>query len=270
MSVLDRVGGALNTLLRPTGIRLTRRTVYDAERRTLGRVVQCRVSDEGFIEHIRKYRPHPPVEQAADLAALVYSPAWNLTYRRQLEPLFGFLAETELPPGYRFLDVGAAVGQLEDQLRRKDFRGRYVGIDIGGAFLSIARRQCPAIEHNAPPQFIQADAACLPFGTGVFEVVFSRSTLVAQQDWKRALGEMTRVAAKWLILLDTPFHEGKDETVYFMQFSKNHSALLCSFTRDAFERHLPRSAKVMVTTGEESEIVNFGKFRWHHIIIQVR
>jgi len=267
---MDRLGAAVNALLRPTGVRLVRRPVYEAERTTLGNVVQCRVADETLVEHLRQFRPHPSVEQAADVAALVYSPAWNLTYQHQLSPLRHFLPGARLREGYRFLDVGAAVGQLGNQLSRLNFTGHYVGIDVGGAFLSIAHRQCPPTNANRSPHFIQADAACLPFDTGTFDVVFSRSTLVAQQDWKRALQEMLRVSVKWLILLETPFHEQKDETVYFMQCSKNHTALLCAFTQDAFVRQLPQTANVQITPGEESEIANFGRFRWHNIVIELR
>lgn len=261
------MGRVLNAMLRPFGLRLVRRAAHSEVNKILGDVVQCHLADDELIEHLRQFHPKPSAKQAAEVERIVFSPSWNRTYQRSVEPLRDFLEATSLPETWWFLDVGSAVGQLLPQLRDMRFTGRYVGVDIGGQFLSCARRRSMDMPWPAP--FIQADAAYLPFAAGAFNVVFSRSTLVAQQDWRKALREMLRVSSKYVILLDTPFHQGNEQTTYFMQLSKNHAAMLCTLSRQALYEQLPPNAKVHLVPGEESDIVNGGSFRWHNVCIEL-
>jgi ubiquinone/menaquinone biosynthesis C-methylase UbiE len=233
----------------------------------LGELAQCHIADDEIVEHLRKFRPKPSAKQSAELERLVYSSSWNQGYERSLEPLRCFFEQASLPEKWRFLDVGSAVGQLVPHLRQMHFTGRYVGIDIGEQFLSVARRR--AMEIPWPALFIQADGTCLPFANGAFDVVFSRSTLWALHNWKQALHEILRVSSKYVILLDTPFHQGHEKTAYFMQLSKNHTAMLSTFSRETFCTQLPSSAKVCITPGEESDVLNFGAFRWHNVFIEL-
>lgn len=93
-------------------------------------------------------------------------------------------------PGQRVLDVACGTGvvarEAADRLRGE---GRTVGLDLNEAMLVVARRVRPDIE------WVQADAAALPFDDEAFDVVLCQAALMVLPDLALALREMARVVA---------------------------------------------------------------------------
>lgn len=83
------------------------------------------------------------------------------------------------------LDVGTGTGHFAQFLAERG--ARVVGVDISRAMLRVA-----AAKSGMPP-LVQADAAALPFGDGIFDLVLSVTALEFVPDAARATGEMARV-----------------------------------------------------------------------------
>jgi SAM-dependent methyltransferase len=91
-------------------------------------------------------------------------------------------------PGEGVLDVACGTGvvarEAADRLRGD---GRVVGLDLNEAMLVVARRLRSDIE------WIQGDAAALPFDDAAFDVVLCQAALMFFPDPARAVREMARV-----------------------------------------------------------------------------
>ena len=90
-------------------------------------------------------------------------------------------------PGDRVLDVACGTGIVA---RRAAARGaEVVGADLNGQMLAVASAAEPAIE------WLEADAADLPFPDGAFDVVLCQQGLQFMPDPAAAVAEMRRVLA---------------------------------------------------------------------------
>ncbi len=87
--------------------------------------------------------------------------------------------------GQAALDVGTGTGHFAQFLAERG--ARVVGVDISRAMLRVA-----AAKSGMAP-LVQADAAALPFGDGIFDLVLSVTALEFVPDAARAAGEMARV-----------------------------------------------------------------------------
>jgi SAM-dependent methyltransferase len=96
-------------------------------------------------------------------------------------------------PGETLLDVGCGTGYFSRRFSRE--AGLMVtGIDIAPDILDLARSKAPEIA------LARADAACLPFVDCAFDHVVAVTSLCFVADEGRALGEMTRVARRRVVL----------------------------------------------------------------------
>jgi demethylmenaquinone methyltransferase/2-methoxy-6-polyprenyl-1,4-benzoquinol methylase len=103
--------------------------------------------------------------------------------------------ETGLRPGGSALDVACGSGKLTAELaRRVGPAGRVVGLDFSPHMLEVARRDHPRIE------FREADALHLPFDDASFDAATIAFGLRNLADPIRGLREMTRVAARGVVL----------------------------------------------------------------------
>ncbi|CAM3352814.1 Methyltransferase type 11 domain-containing protein [Deinococcus saxicola] len=85
------------------------------------------------------------------------------------------------------LDVGTGPGDFPGRLRAGGHRGRIVGLDFSAGMVARASEQYPAVE------FLQGDAAALPFPDATFDVVTARHMLYHVPDVAAALAEFKRV-----------------------------------------------------------------------------
>jgi SAM-dependent methyltransferase len=83
----------------------------------------------------------------------------------------------------RILDIGCGEGALRAALPDR-LRSRVVGLDAAGTMLGAH-----------PPPVVQADAAALPFGAGVFDAAVAVNVLDHLTDPTVAIGEAHRVLA---------------------------------------------------------------------------
>lgn len=89
---------------------------------------------------------------------------------RQLAPLGRrAMAELDLGPGRRVLDIGCGAG--ETTLALAATGAEAMGVDISRPLLEIARRRS---EGRPGVTFVEADAQTHPFAAGAFDAVFSR------------------------------------------------------------------------------------------------
>lgn len=90
------------------------------------------------------------------------------------------------------LDVGTGTGRVPvSLLRRLDFEGRVVGLDISLEMLKEARRKTAGHDHTV--SLVWKDALALPFVDGSFDGVSCVEALEFMADPQRGLQEMARV-----------------------------------------------------------------------------
>ena len=91
--------------------------------------------------------------------------------------------------GWSYLDVGCGNGAAA--LRVADTFGvRVIGVDVDAQQIALARA---AAGERTDVRFMTADATCLPFEDGRFDVVASSKTTHHVPRWSSALAEMRRV-----------------------------------------------------------------------------
>jgi ubiquinone/menaquinone biosynthesis C-methylase UbiE len=109
-------------------------------------------------------------------------------------------ALAQLTPGDRVLDLGCGAADLTAELAR--VAPLTIGADVAEAALARARRRHPDLDVRLVP----LDDA-LPFGDGVFDVVWSSEVIEHVADTARWLSEVRRVLAPaGRLLLTTPNH----------------------------------------------------------------
>lgn len=90
---------------------------------------------------------------------------------------------------WSYLDVGCGNGAAA--LRVADTFGMHVvGVDIDPQQIALARR---ALRDRADVLFMSADATCLPFDDGRFDIVATNKTTHHVPRWSSAIAEMRRV-----------------------------------------------------------------------------
>jgi len=85
------------------------------------------------------------------------------------------------------LDVGTGPGEFPGRLRAQGHTGRLVGADLSAGMVEQARA------HQSGVEFVQANAAALPFADATFDVVTARHMLYHVPDVTAALKEFRRV-----------------------------------------------------------------------------
>ena len=88
-------------------------------------------------------------------------------------------------PGQRVLDVAAGSGNVA--IRAAEAGADVVACDLEPAQLEAGRAAAPGIE------WVEADAAALPFGDGEFDVVTSAAGVIFAPDHRAAADELVRV-----------------------------------------------------------------------------
>jgi SAM-dependent methyltransferase len=103
------------------------------------------------------------------------------------------VAQADLRPGHRVLDLGAGTGTLALMLEQAQPEARVVGIDGDPEILGLARRK--VAEAGRQVQFVEALADDLPFPTGSFDRVVSSLVFhhLDRATKGRALAEARRV-----------------------------------------------------------------------------
>jgi len=114
----------------------------------------------------------------------------SLAHRRVLDR---FLAEVELQPGERVLEVGCGSGVFT-RLMAQSMRGEcpIVAVDINRYFLKEAVALAQKTGYQEAIEFREASAEALPFENNTFETCLS-TTVMEEVDADRMLAQMIRV-----------------------------------------------------------------------------
>ncbi len=100
-------------------------------------------------------------------------------------------AALELQPGERVLEIGCGTGIMASEMAASVApTGNVTGADTSAAMIAMARGLCAALVNV---EFIEADAADLPFANGSFDVVTVTQCLCLVSNVEAAIGEMFRV-----------------------------------------------------------------------------
>jgi ubiquinone/menaquinone biosynthesis C-methylase UbiE len=100
-------------------------------------------------------------------------------------------AALDLQPGERVLEVGCGNGIMAGEMAASVVpTGNVTGADISAAMVTMARAHCATLVNV---EFIEADAADLPFSDGSFDVVTVTQCLCLVSDVEAAIGEIFRV-----------------------------------------------------------------------------
>lgn len=127
----------------------------------------------------------------------------RLANRREMSLFYRALAQASASG--RFLDCPCGAGRLGPVLLRRAVR--LVGADLSAPMLREAGGVLAAPARAGRVAFVRAPAQALPFPTGAFDVaVCSRLLhhLADPADRARVLGELARVALRWVVL---SFHD---------------------------------------------------------------
>jgi ubiquinone/menaquinone biosynthesis C-methylase UbiE len=93
------------------------------------------------------------------------APAWNSMLRPDTTAPYEAALERVDGPVRRVLDVGTGTGAGARALAKRFPTAEVVGVDVSPAMLEEARKAAPEIE------FVEGDAADLPFGEAEFDLV---------------------------------------------------------------------------------------------------
>ena len=103
-----------------------------------------------------------------------------------------FLGRLGLPPGLRWLDVGAGTSVLSQAILATADPREVVGVDQSAAYVAYAEERTP----DARAQFRRADAQALPFPRPEFDAAVSGLVLNFLPAQARALAEMRRAVRR--------------------------------------------------------------------------
>jgi SAM-dependent methyltransferase len=144
----------------------------------------------------------------------------------------------------RLLEVGCGSGYYSDVFATLLPEGvRYTGIDYSDAMIASARAHYPSAAFGV------ADATSLPYPDGAFDIVFNGVSLMHIVDYRAAIQEAARVAARYCIFHGVPvFHD--HPTTYLRKyaygapvveivFSKQEVTTLCREAGLRLEREWP-------------------------------
>jgi SAM-dependent methyltransferase len=135
--------------------------------------------------------------RSSEAGARYASGRWSSERRRARDPrIVDQLLARHLPGGraQSVLDAPCGSGRLAPLLRARS--ARYVGLDVSPSMLAEAGR-------SGGTSWVRGDLAALPFADGTFEVVVACRILHHlddQAELGRVLGELTRVASRWIVL----------------------------------------------------------------------
>ncbi len=110
---------------------------------------------------------------------------------QQIEARF-FSALHALPPGARCLEIGCGCGMGAEIIGNAFSPAEICALDIDPAMLVKAgrkRRKRPGL----PLRLFGGDAHHLPFADGSFDAVFNYGIIHHLEDWRRGIGEVSRV-----------------------------------------------------------------------------
>jgi ubiquinone/menaquinone biosynthesis C-methylase UbiE len=99
------------------------------------------------------------------------------------------LRHVPVQPGWSYLDVGCGNGAAA-LLVADTFGIHVVGVDVDSQQIALARS---VAGDRTDVRFVTADATCLPFDDGQFDVVATNKTTHHIPRWPSAIAEMKRV-----------------------------------------------------------------------------
>ena len=172
-----------------------------------------------------------------------------------------------LGPGMRALDVACGTGRLtEAAARAVRPGGEAIGVDNSPGMIERARR----LSEGTPATltFVEADALALPFEAGIFDAVTIGFGLRNVSDYRRALGEMARVARRGgrVVVLEIAVPRGGPaRALYLLWFRRVVPFLGRLLGRSGAYRYLPATVVEYPPPDRVAELmreVGLSQVRW--------
>lgn len=114
------------------------------------------------------------------------------------EAVIHYLRTIHVPRPIHLLDVGAAFGYYREVFQLAQLPVQYRGVDSSNAFVEFGRKQYPDID------LTWGDSRDLHFDDRSFDVVLSSAVIMHTAEYDKAILEVARVAARYVILARTP------------------------------------------------------------------
>jgi len=144
------------------------------------------------------------------------------------------------------LEVGCSSGYYSEVLAIANLYVDYTGCDYSERFIQLARNTYPEL------QFDIDDAIKLGYSDNMFDIVISGCCLLHIADYKMAVAETVRVAARYVIFHRTPVVIDKPDK-YFTKMAYGVETLEIHFNEADFLRLLANNGLELLETYSLSE-----------------
>jgi ubiquinone/menaquinone biosynthesis C-methylase UbiE len=193
--------------------------------------------------------------QANRWAAWARRPNFDAYWKESGPPFFEIVPE----PGGRAIEIGCGEGRVTRDLKARGHR--IVGVDVAPTMVQLASRADPGGE------YVEADAAKLPFDDGTFDLAVAFNSLMDVDDMPAAVREAARVLepdGRFCICITHPMRDagrfeesGRDAPLVIREsyFGKRRYEL--SVARDGLELHFRSWAYSLETYMRALEAAGF-------------
>jgi SAM-dependent methyltransferase len=188
-------------------------------------------------------------------AAWARRPNFDAYWSESGPPFFEIVPE----PGRRAIEIGCGEGRVTRDLKARSHR--IVGVDVAPTMVRLAS------EADPDGEYVQADAARLPFDDGTFDLAVAFNSLMDIDDMPAAVREAARVLepeARFCICITHPMRDagrfeesGRDAPLVIREsyFEKRRYEL--SVARDGLELHFRSWAHPLETYMRALEAAGF-------------
>jgi SAM-dependent methyltransferase len=190
------------------------------------------LASSGYTLDIARFGPPEVFSEWTRETALRQDKAWQAIVaeakegkpRHDVEALYTALAPVLRDGETSVLEVGCGGGYYSEIIAHRFPEVRYEGLDLSPSMIELAQ------DHYPQRRFVIGSAYDLPFDDGSFDIVLDGVALIHMPDWKLAIAQYRRVAARHVILHGVTVTE-ESPTTQFAKYAYGQPSLELVFNR---------------------------------------